>query len=74
MDKTSSIYSTLSGETLFRFYQRKIKEKFIAENRERKLMSITAFEYFDKTIIFLNAVCGEILLLHLLLSLVPQQE
>ena len=66
MDEASPIYPNLCNETRFRLNKiNEIKDYFIAEIRERETMSkrlsknITAFDYFNKTLIVLSETsCG----------------
>ena len=70
-NKTQNIYPNLatniSNEQQFRLNKiNEIKDYFIAEIRERELMSknlskyIASFEYFDKSLIFLSVATGSI--------------
>ena len=70
-NKTPNIYPNLSAipsnEQQFRLNKiNEIKDYFIAEIRERELMSknlskyIASFEYFDKSLIFLSVATGSI--------------
>ena len=70
-NKTPNIYPNLnaniSNEQQFRLNKiNEIKDYFIAEIRERELMSknlskyIASFEYFDKSLIFLSVATGSI--------------
>ena len=84
-NKTPNIYPNLnavplnaniSNEQQFRLNKiNEIKDYFIAEIKERELMSkrlskyIASFDYFDKSLIVLSVATGSILLHHLQLLL-----
>ena len=76
-----AMYLRLSNETQFRLNRiNEIKYYFIAEIREKEIMStgltkyIAAFDYLDKAIIFLSARSVGDSIPSLLLSLVHQLE
>ena len=66
-NKTPNIYPNMSNEQHFRLNEiNEIKDYFIAEIRERELMSknlskyIASFEYLDKSLIVLSVASGSI--------------
>ena len=76
-----AMYLRLSNETQFRLNRiNEIKYYFLAEIREKEIMSkglskyIAAFDYLDKTIIFLSARSAGDSIPSLLLPLVRQLE
>ena len=63
--ETRSIYPSLNDQQHFRLNKiNKIKDYFVAEIRERELMSkrlsnyISSFDYFDKSLIVLSVTTG----------------
>ena len=65
--KTPNIYSKISNNQKFRLDKiNEIKDYFIAEIRERELMSkniikyIASFEYFDNSLLFLSVATSSI--------------
>ena len=65
--KTPNMYPNISNDQQFRLNKiNEIKDYFIAEIRERELMSknlskyIASFEYFDKSLIVLSLATGTI--------------
>ena len=65
--EAANTYSNLSDQTKFRLNEiKKIKKYFNSEIQERTIMSkklskyITAFDYFDKTLIVFSATSGGI--------------
>ena len=65
--ETPNIYPNISNDQQFRLNKiNEIKDYFIAEIRERELMSknlskyIASFEYFDKSLIVLSVATGSI--------------
>ena len=65
--KTPNMYPNISNDQQFRLNKiNEIKDYFIAEIRERELMSknlskyIASFEYFDKSLIVLSVATGSI--------------
>ena len=65
--ETPNIYPNLNDQQQFRLNKiNEIKEYFIAEIKERELMSkklsryIASFDYFDKSLIVLSATSGNI--------------
>ena len=65
--KTPNIYQNISNDQQFRLNKiNEIKDYFIAEIRERELMSknlskyIASFEYLDKSLIVLSVATGSI--------------
>ena len=65
--KTPNIYQNISNDQQFRLNKiNEIKDYFIAEIKERELMSkdlskyIASFEYFDKWLIVLSVATGSI--------------
>ena len=65
--KTPNIYPNISNDQQFRLNKiNEIKDYFIAEIRERELMSknlskyIASLDYFDKSLIFLSVATGSI--------------
>ena len=65
--ETPNISPNISNDQQFRLNKiNKIKDYFIAKNRERKLMSknlsknIASFEYLDKSLIVLSVATGSI--------------
>ena len=66
-DKTPNIYSNIPNDQQFKLNKiNEIKDCFIAEIRERELMSknlskyIASFEYLDKSLIVLSVATGSI--------------
>ena len=66
-NKTPNIYPNMSNEQHFRLNEiNEIKDYFIAEIRERELMSenlnkyIASFDYLDKSLIVLSVATGSI--------------
>ena len=67
MDECSNIYPNLSDQQQFRLNKiNEIKDYFVAEIKERELMSkriskyIASFDYFDKSLIVLSVATGSI--------------
>ena len=67
MVEASNVYSNLDNQQEFRLNKiNKVKDYFIAEIRERELMSkrlrehISSFDYFDQSLIALSATSGSI--------------
>ena len=67
MTGCSNIYPNLSREQQFRLNKiNEIKDYFVAEIKERKLMSkrvskyVASFDYFDKPVIVLSVTTGSI--------------
>ena len=65
--ETSNIYPNLNNQQQFRLNKiNEIKDYFVAEIKERKLMSkrlskcIASFDYFDKSLIVLSVTTGTI--------------
>ena len=77
--KTPNMYPNISNDQQFRLNKiNEIKDYFIAEIKERELMSkilikyITSFDYFDETLIILSVATGSMLFYYLQLLLEHQ--